>query len=82
MHYNSRFVCWVTYRHVGLDAYHLLSCYMYVYLKIVNTQVTIILTYLYIDRTELLALYVMSLQLLPLPIKFNIQSKPFWAHNF
>ena len=36
---------WVTYRHVGPGAYHLLSCYMYVYLKIVNAQVT---TYLLI----------------------------------
>ena len=39
---TSRFVCWVTYKPVGPGAYHLLFCYMCVYLKIVNTQVTIL----------------------------------------
>ena len=41
-------MCWVTYRPVGPGAYHLLFCYMCVYLKIVNAQVTMIkkLTYL------------------------------------
>jgi len=43
---TSRCVWWVTYRPVRPGAYHLLFCYMCVYLKIVNAQVTIIKTYL------------------------------------